>query len=475
MTATTDFDRLVTDWLETRGPADVRNGVVEVAVATAHGRRQRRGLRAWIARSGAGFPGRATTAFPTSRVIALALVALLILALVTALVVGGRIILPTRPDVLGSFDGVLEPLGHLAGNREDPTLVTLTDGRVLIVGGAETGRPAEVLDPGTGRVAPVGSDEPDGPITAVRLLDGRVLVFGWTYGEPAATGRPDVQVFDPATDTFTNTGPMTTSRFAPSVILLRDGRVLVSGGVANQEAGPVLSAELFDPATDSFAPAGWPGPWLLGQTTVQLDDGRILLAGGCSLSNGGLNGGESCAPAQTLVTIDPATGRSLPVATMTSVRTSVGALRLSDGRVLLYTRGAGVQYFGRHGIDPVVTDIFDPRTNSLTAGPPLPHAVTIAASLSDGRAFLTGAWSLYRGLVSSAPGLATPGASSGDYIVDQWIGLYDPRTGASVTSPDPLGGGTRFITDTDTTYGSAAVLPNDRVVLVNGAEVDIFH
>ena len=46
MTAMTDFDRLVADWLETRGPTELRAGAVEEALAVARSKRQRRGLAA---------------------------------------------------------------------------------------------------------------------------------------------------------------------------------------------------------------------------------------------------------------------------------------------------------------------------------------------------------------------------------------------------------------------------------------------
>ena len=472
MTATFDFDRLLGSVLEADGPQAVPADFVDGALATAREVGQRRPIssildrRAWPTRRG-------TAGFTATRVVVLALVALLVLALVAVLVVGGPVVRPTRPDILGSLDGVLEPIGRLSAARDDPTLVALKDGRVLIAGGAGPGAPAEIVDPTTGRTEPVGTDEPDGPISVVRLLDGRVLVFGWTYAEPASDGRPDVRIFDPATNTFSPAGPMVAPRFEPSILLLHDGRVLVSGGLVNQEAGPVLSAELFDPATDTFAPSGWEGDWLYEQTAIQVDDGRILVAGGCVWSIADL----TCPSVAAMRTIDPSTGRSTPVAPMRRTRQSVGALRLDDGRILIFDRGqrGDERRFGRHGIDPVSTDIFDPKTNTVTAGPALPHSVTVAVSLSDGRVFLAGHWDLLRAQTSLPPTGAPGEGQNADRIDDWWIGLFDPLTGEVLTSPDKLGGGSNRISDIHVTHSNATVLPDDHVLMVAGSDIEVFH
>ena len=48
MTAMHDFDRLVASWLESDGPADVREDLVAESLGTARGIGQRRGVRAWL-------------------------------------------------------------------------------------------------------------------------------------------------------------------------------------------------------------------------------------------------------------------------------------------------------------------------------------------------------------------------------------------------------------------------------------------
>src|SRR5262249_8857278 len=60
--------------------------------------------------------------------------------------------------------------------RATPTATALSDGRILVVGGAT----AELYDPGAGAWSPAGtlSKPRSGYFVAVRLADGRVLVAG---------------------------------------------------------------------------------------------------------------------------------------------------------------------------------------------------------------------------------------------------------------------------------------------------------
>jgi hypothetical protein len=75
----------------------------------------------------------------------------------------------------------------------------------------------------------------------VPLQDGRVLVV---TGESPA--RASVEIYDPASGTFIAAAPLTSRRSDESMALLSDGRVLVVGGLGDDE-DPVASAELYTP------------------------------------------------------------------------------------------------------------------------------------------------------------------------------------------------------------------------------------
>jgi hypothetical protein len=65
------------------------------------------------------------------------------------------------------------------------------------------------------------------------LNDGRVLVVG----EPTVVGDPFAEVYDPATETWSATGPMVSPRTPDTATTLLDGRVL---GVGNEQHDPEL-------------------------------------------------------------------------------------------------------------------------------------------------------------------------------------------------------------------------------------------
>ena len=94
-------------------------------------------------------------------------------------------------------------------------------------------------------------------IGASTLSDGRVLLIAWTYGEPASLGRSSGLLFDPSTGAVQPTGPMTANRFESAMATMTDGRVLISGGLSNQETGDSLAtAEIYDPAPTPSASTG---------------------------------------------------------------------------------------------------------------------------------------------------------------------------------------------------------------------------
>ena len=164
--------------------------------------------------------------------------------------------------------------------------VLLSDGRVLVVGGTmfdatQTAR-AEIYDPATDTWTPtedMGVER--GLPNAVLLSDGRVLVTGDRLLDiQTLTGK--AEVYDPVAGTWTPTEDLSKPRVDHSLTLLPDGRVLAAGGAhpLNINQGDYTSTEIFDPATNSWSP----GPELSGPRTnhsaTLLPDGRVLLVGG---------------------------------------------------------------------------------------------------------------------------------------------------------------------------------------------------
>src|SRR5438552_19179052 len=98
--------------------------------------------------------------------------------------------------------------------------------------------------------------------TATRLNDGRVLIAGGSPGL-APAGITSVlatsELFDPASKSFAQSATMATARFGHSAVRLLDGRVLVMGGTSDCNTvfcSQTATAEIFDPATESFTSPG---------------------------------------------------------------------------------------------------------------------------------------------------------------------------------------------------------------------------
>ena len=172
----------------------------------------------------------------------------------------------------------------------------LPDGRVLMAS-----EPAsELYDPRTDAFALAGTmaTQPDGEVpryiagrTGTLLRDGRVLLIG---GEHEDLGRfATAELYDASTGAFRLTGSMSSVRDAHTATLLSDGTVLVAGGEGGCDVPSCVitslsSAEVYDPSKGTFSPAGS----MIGarefHTATLLRDGRVLVAGGI-LFVGGAN------------------------------------------------------------------------------------------------------------------------------------------------------------------------------------------
>ena len=118
---------------------------------------------------------------------------------------------------------------------------------------------------------------------ATQPTDGRVLIVG---GDQGYTGRyasilASAELFDPFSGRFNFTGSMNGARSHFNATLLKDGRVLVVGGVNLAGlAAPLATAELYDSNIGTWSKTGSMAVGRSDFTATRLDDGRILVAGG---------------------------------------------------------------------------------------------------------------------------------------------------------------------------------------------------
>jgi hypothetical protein len=420
------------------------------------------------------------------------------------------------PTILYAGDGRFAPTGSLNVARTRHTATLLRDGRVLIAGGSSKAwgaaslASAEIYDPRTGEFTPTGSmHEPRAGHTATLLADGRVLVAGGyaSWSGPASglfyvgPALASAEVYDPATGTFSLTGPMANGREDHAAALLKDGRVLVSGGLGCDVGGcgwSVMTSEVFDPRGGTFSPAGT--EWAF--RAVTLADGRVVATGSCNSGSADLydpSGGSSAtwapsapfdspgsyagvcgsltllANGQALLAggawadplgsgilksaslYDPLTGRFDPTGSMLVARARHTATLLADGRVLV-AGGGDARPCGRGSCAEAIlveVELYEPITGAFAPAEPMTarrfdHTATL---LSDGRVLIVGGYG---------------GAAGGAALVTAEV--YDPAARPSPQpSPTPSWGSLRSAGVMFTPHGdAAATLLNDGRVLIAG-------
>jgi N-acetylneuraminic acid mutarotase len=179
----------------------------------------------------------------------------------------------------------------LAHARFDHQVVTLKDGRILVVGGSDNAnhpnRPldsAELFDPKAGKWLGAGTiGAPRTQFTLTALSDGRALLAGGATADGSAVLRSTL-LYDPVANQWLPGPDLANARAGHAAALLRDGRVLVTGGA--DQLGRLSSSELLNSAATSWSPSGaLPGPRSY-PLAVSLPSGRVLVTGGRGPSGG---------------------------------------------------------------------------------------------------------------------------------------------------------------------------------------------
>lgn len=253
------------------------------------------------------------------------------------------------------------PMLHL---RSDPGAVRLPDGRVLVFGGDGVGLnttvAAELYDPVANTWTATGSmNEPRTRATAHLLPNGKVLVAGGYDRTGALSFSNTAEVYDPATGTWSLLAtPLSAARAQHAAELLPDGTtLLVMGGV--NASGFVTTAERYAVDGTATTPIAFAGSGNVHQS-VRLDDGSVLV-----VSDAGTTARRFDPSTSTWTTSTLSSTRSLPTMTL-----------LADGRVLL----AG-------GSSLNSAEIYNPDVNVWTTASPMANVrrAAVAQLLGDGR------------------------------------------------------------------------------------------
>ena len=237
--------------------------------------------------------------------------------------------------------GSFIPTGSMVTARAGHSATLLQDGRVLIAGGeafdpasnaSHVLASAELYDPNAGTFTLTGSMPTQVIGEAVALLpNGKVLFAGGNTGAGYTGDLTSANLYDPATGTFSATGSMV-SGWGETATVLRNGIVLILGQTRSLPIGSLPatlpSAELYDPATGTFSMTGpYTAP---GGTATLLHDGHVLVLGG-SLGEAG----PHLLGVAAAHLYDPASGTFGPTRPMTAVRAGPAVALLADGSVLV--------------------------------------------------------------------------------------------------------------------------------------------
>jgi hypothetical protein len=147
------------------------------------------------------------------------------------------------------------PAASMSEPRYVHAAALLHDGRVLVAGGwyatpnsDPSHATAEIYDPATNRWTATGSmTDARAEYGLASLSDGRVLAVGGI--DPAYKVQAGSELYDPATGVWRPTGKLAVATMWPAIQTLPDGRVLVAGGGLDAVAARVTAVcEVYSPA-----------------------------------------------------------------------------------------------------------------------------------------------------------------------------------------------------------------------------------
>jgi N-acetylneuraminic acid mutarotase len=173
---------------------------------------------------------------------------------------------------------------------------------------------------------------------ATLLRDGRVLITGGYDGTTATSALNKAETYDPATGVWTNTtGTLIQARRWHTSTLLNNDKVLIVGGGVSSGVSRVV--ELFDPIAGTFTATGSLQLPRQGHTTTLLPNGSQVLVVGRNNADNTFNAGVDSSRTTEIYDVTAGTWSAGPV--MTYGRDSHTATLVGNSNVLLVSGGYG--------------------------------------------------------------------------------------------------------------------------------------
>jgi hypothetical protein len=167
--------------------------------------------------------------------------------------------------------------GSLNIERAFHSAILLPDGKVLVEGGLSAGgseATAELYDPASGMWSFTGSSN---------FIGGAESLVVLPSGQVLGVRTRDAELYDPASGTWRLTGSLNEKHLAVlfplPLILLPNGLVLIEGGTTGAHYEPIKVAELYDPSTETWTETGSLQIARSLPIAVLLPNGLVLVAG----------------------------------------------------------------------------------------------------------------------------------------------------------------------------------------------------
>lgn len=260
--------------------------------------------------------------------------------------VAGNDVYSNKAHLYLPMQGVFAASGTLTDARAEHVAARLNDGRVLVAGGTNDKAylgSAEIYDPKKPAAAAWSKakdmfEHRAWGHAAVTLKNGRVLVTG---GFVSSDSTSSVTLYDPTQDKWlTPAAQMNVARRGHTMTLLQNGKVVIAGGVkqgTNMWSYETTdTVEVYDPSSGTFTLAqDKMAKGRTGHTATLMKDGRVLIVGGVCW-DGKV---KACANAQQKDDIfDPVSGKLTHIAHPGSAGGLPSAhisVLLDDGRVMV--------------------------------------------------------------------------------------------------------------------------------------------
>jgi predicted nucleic acid-binding Zn-ribbon protein len=253
---------------------------------------------------------------------------------------------PGALEIYAPSTGNFVPGGNMSAARIAPAAVLLPDGRVMIFGGVPywnanlypyASTYIDLYNPNTSSCTSVNIWQWRDSLSMIVLPNGKVAMIGGRmgYANNGISGlrmADDIDLFNPADNSFVFAAHMTTTRLNPGVIVLNDGRLaIIAGSRGDGDSYASDTCEIYDPNTMQLLKTVRLGGGHAGFQLTKLNDGRVLLCGGWGLI--GYNG----APSPAAEIFDPKTDTWTSMApNFPTVGRGGGVASLgADGRVSL--------------------------------------------------------------------------------------------------------------------------------------------